>query len=140
MILRDVLPKYPNVRLVYKYFPLTSIHPWAMNAALAAQCVFKQSPDAFWKFHEVVYDQQDSINMDNVQDKLAGFAEQTGINVDQYRSCLTEPETAHQVDQSISDAHTLNVEVSPPSSYGRRIAGASDMLLQRFIQYETHRN
>ena len=43
-ILRDFLPKHPEVRLVYKDFPLTQVHPWAMTAAIAAQCTAQQDP------------------------------------------------------------------------------------------------
>ncbi|MGC1258229.1 MAG: thioredoxin domain-containing protein, partial [Candidatus Acidiferrales bacterium] len=35
-ILREVEPQYPQVRFVFKDFPLTQIHPWAETAAIAA--------------------------------------------------------------------------------------------------------
>jgi hypothetical protein len=33
-VLRAVLPKYPHVRLVFKDFPLETIHPWAVSASI----------------------------------------------------------------------------------------------------------
>ena len=61
-VLRAVLPKYPQVRLVFKDFPLETIHPWAMSAAITGRCVLQQSSDAFWKYHDSVYDNQDVIS------------------------------------------------------------------------------
>src|SRR5262249_30688501 len=39
-ILRKMLPEYPKVRFVFKDFPLESIHPWAMTAALVGRCAY----------------------------------------------------------------------------------------------------
>lgn len=48
-LLHEILPNHPEVRLVYKHFPLTEIHPWAMTAAIASQCTYQQDPKSFWK-------------------------------------------------------------------------------------------
>src|SRR5271165_2645419 len=65
LVLRELLPRYPNVRLVFKHYPLTNIHPWAMTAAIASQCVYEQNPTAFWKFHDAIFDAQDLITPSN---------------------------------------------------------------------------
>src|SRR5215472_8315160 len=54
--------------LVFKHYPLTEIHPWAMTAAEASQCVYQQGPTAFWNFHDAVYDAQDTITPENAWD------------------------------------------------------------------------
>ena len=59
--LRGMLPNYPQVKLVFKDFPLDSVHPWARTAALAGRCVYQQNPQTFWKYFDYVYDQQDLI-------------------------------------------------------------------------------
>ena len=69
-VLRSVLPKYPQVRLVFKDFPLETIHPWAMSAAITGRCALQQSSDAFWKYHDSVYDNQDLISPENAYNKL----------------------------------------------------------------------
>jgi protein-disulfide isomerase len=38
------------VRFVYKDFPLVDIHPWAMHAAVDANCIADQNNDAYWTF------------------------------------------------------------------------------------------
>ena len=40
------------VRFVYKDDPLTEIHPWAMHAAVDANCLAAQSGDVYWAYVE----------------------------------------------------------------------------------------
>jgi hypothetical protein len=44
--LRGLLPNYPQVRMVFKDFPLEQIHPWARTGAFG-RCAFEQEPKAF---------------------------------------------------------------------------------------------
>src|SRR5215472_951417 len=93
LVLRDLLPQHPEIRLVFKHYPLTEIHPWAMTAAIASQCVFEQNPAAFWKFHDTVFDQQDLISASTAWDKMIDLGNQLGLNQDTYRACIANPET-----------------------------------------------
>lgn len=53
---QKILKTYKNeVRLYYKQFPLTNIHPYAEKAAEASLCVFDQGQDKFWKFHDKLF-------------------------------------------------------------------------------------
>lgn len=62
----EVLPQYKdNVRVVYKDFPLTEIHPWATHAAVDANCLFAQSNDAYWDFAAYVHGNQKQIRGEN---------------------------------------------------------------------------
>ncbi len=50
LVLRKFLPEHPDIRLVFKHYPLTNIHPWAMTAAIASQCAYHQNSRlTFWK-------------------------------------------------------------------------------------------
>src|SRR5712692_12047359 len=41
----NLLSTYPTqVRLYFKDLPLVQLHPWAMAAAIAGRCIFKQNP------------------------------------------------------------------------------------------------
>ena len=43
------------VKFFYKDYPLVEIHPWAMHAAVDANCLADQSPEAYWKFVDYVH-------------------------------------------------------------------------------------
>ena len=46
-----IMDRYKGlIRIIYVDFPLTSIHPWAMHAAVNANCLAAQSGKAYWSF------------------------------------------------------------------------------------------
>jgi protein-disulfide isomerase len=52
-----------RMRYVFRHFPLTSIHPHAEHAALAAESASAQGGDgAFWALHDQLFRHQDSLD------------------------------------------------------------------------------
>jgi protein-disulfide isomerase len=135
--MKIIAPKYPQIRIVYKDYPLTSIHPWALTAALGGHCAFDQSPDAFWKMEDSIFDQQDVISAENVWDKLAGFATQAGLNADTFRACLSSPDAQKAIDASHAEGVALGVN-STPTVYinGRPMVGGDVATLSQYIDFE----
>jgi len=136
-ILRAILPKYPQVRFVFKDFPLDQIHPWATTAAIAGHCALRQSQDIFWKFHDSVYDSQDLISAENASVKLAELAAAAGADPSAYQSCMVDPETAEKVKSSAEEGRALQLTGTPTMFVnGRRIVGPNQNLLQQYIQFD----
>ncbi|OGK14260.1 hypothetical protein A2861_01820 [Candidatus Roizmanbacteria bacterium RIFCSPHIGHO2_01_FULL_38_15] len=51
---KQIQKEYPNdVKIVYKHFPLTSIHPHAQAAAEASMCAAEQGK--FWEYHDKLF-------------------------------------------------------------------------------------
>lgn len=60
-ILAEVQPKLGDkLRLVFRNFPLTEIHPFAMNAARLAEAA--ASAGKFWEAHDLLYANQRSLS------------------------------------------------------------------------------
>lgn len=138
LILRDLIAANPDIRLVYKNFPLTSLHPWAMTAAIAGLCTYQQHPDAFWKIHNAIFDAQDVISPSNVWDKMNDLATQFGLNMETFRTCMANPATKKQVEQTIEEGHALNITATPTTFVnGRHIVGPDQSLLQQYIQFSS---
>ncbi|MFD1545376.1 Na+/H+ antiporter NhaA [Nonomuraea guangzhouensis] len=55
-ILDELLRKNSDVRLVFRHFPLRTIHPRAFPAALLAEAAAKEG--RFWEMHDTLYDNQ----------------------------------------------------------------------------------
>jgi protein-disulfide isomerase len=135
--LRGLLPNYPQVRMVFKDFPLEQIHPWARTGALAGRCAFDQEPKAFWKMYDLLYDNQDLISAANAWDKMVDYAGQAGLKADVFKACMTGPEAIAAVDASIANGKLLEVGSTPTLFVnGRRIVGADPHQLEQFLQYE----
>jgi protein-disulfide isomerase len=136
LVLRDLLARHPEVRLVFKHYPLTDIHPWAMTAAIASQCAYQQSPGAFWKMHDAIFDAQDVISTSNVWDKMLELATQQGLNPEAYKACIINPETAAQVKAAIEEGRAVTVSATPTTFInGRRIVGPDRPLIEQHITF-----
>lgn len=135
--LEGIEAKYPQVRFVYKNFPLTQIHPWAETGAIGARCAYQQSPEAFWKVHNAIFDDQDVISPENIWDKLVSYASQAGLNADTFKACLSSPGAQKAVDAEHAEGVALGVN-STPTAYvnGRPLAGGDPQTLVQYIDFE----
>ena len=52
-----------RIRIIYKDYPLFSIHPWADHAAVDANCLNQQSGTAYWNFADYIHANQSSVTM-----------------------------------------------------------------------------
>jgi len=136
-VLRGLLPKYPQVKVVFKDFPLEALHPWARTAAIAGRCAYQQDPKAFWKLYDLIYDNQEVISASNAWDKMLEYAGRSGLNVDTFKSCMSSPQASGEVDASLNNGKELDVRSTPTVFVnGRRINGADPHVLQQYIDYE----
>jgi protein-disulfide isomerase len=124
VIQQNLLGAYPKeVRLYFKDFPLEQIHPWAKTAAIAGRCVYQQNPASFWQYHDWVFDQQAQITLENFRSKLMDFAKGKEIDSLQLGRCLDTKATEAEVDKSIAEAKSLQVNSTPTLFInGRRLA------------------
>lgn len=135
--LRGILPNYPQVKVIFKDYPLDTIHPWARTAALAGRCAYQQDPNAFWKLYDSIYDSQEVISASNVFDKVMDFAGKAGLNQEVFKACMSAPEAAQAIDASIANGNLLEVRSTPTVFVnGRRVVGADSRVIQQFLDYE----
>src|SRR5260370_29117037 len=87
-VLRGMLPNFPQVRVVFKDFPLESLHPWARTAALAGRYAYQPDPKAFLKVYQAIYYQQKVISAANAWTKMADFVAASGANPGVLDACM----------------------------------------------------
>jgi protein-disulfide isomerase len=139
-VLKTVEPEFPQVRFVFKNFPLTSIHPWAMTAAQAGECAFKMSPESYWKLQAQIFDNQDAITADSAWSQITDYLSTDGIAADSLHACMVAPETKSAVDADIAEGKSLDVESTPTLFInGRPIVGGDRELLEGLIKFELAR-
>ncbi|MBI1970964.1 DsbA family protein [Candidatus Woesearchaeota archaeon] len=100
-----------KVKLVYRDFPLTSIHQEAKPAAIAANCARKQGGD------EMYYKYHDKLFIGGGQALSAGtyktYATELGLNMNKFEQCLADPSVAQEVDSDTQDGMRSGVQGTP---------------------------
>jgi protein-disulfide isomerase len=72
MLFPQILKEYGDrVTFIYKDYPLSEIHPWAIHAAVDANCLAAQNADAYWDFADQVH--ANKRDVDNEKTQLARF-------------------------------------------------------------------
>jgi protein-disulfide isomerase len=132
-VLEEVRKKYgDDVRIVWKDFPLTSIHPNAMPAAIAVKAMYKQGADKFFAFHDLLFQNQAEYSgKGNVwtPEQFEKFASQVpGVNIEQWKKDIQDPATQAAIDQDGKDATNFGVTGTPAFFVnGEFMKGAGDI-------------
>jgi protein-disulfide isomerase len=107
--------------VVFRYFPLRSIHPHAQAAAEAAEAAARQ--DRFWEMHDVLFRNQMRLEPDD----LRRFAERLGLNLDRFDSDLTGGAVRDRIERDIDTGIQSGVDGTPSLFIdGRRYEGSRD--------------
>jgi protein-disulfide isomerase len=122
-----------HVRFIYKDYPLTELHPWAMHAAVNANCLAAQSGDVYWKYVDYLHSHGDEIsgadrNPAKSFDALNRIARQEAtlakLDLSNLDECLAA-QNETQVRASAAEALALRIEGAPAIFVdGERIDGA----------------
>ena len=96
-----------NVQIVWKHYPLTSIHKNALGAAVAAEAAHSQGK--FWQFHDKLFASQSSLSPDQIRQ----YAKELGLDTAKFEADLTSPEVWKHVTDDMSEAHRLGVTGTP---------------------------
>ena len=87
-----------DVNLIFKHFPLNSIHPYAQKAGEAAECANRQ--DKFWEYHDLLFLNQAALDITS----LKSYAVQVGLNTNDFNSCLDNDEAKSEVIKETAQA------------------------------------
>jgi protein-disulfide isomerase len=118
--LKQVLKTYGDkVRIVWKDFPLTQIHPEAFKAGEAAHCAGEQGK--FWEYHDRLFANQEALQADS----LKTYAADLGLDTATFNACVDASKYGDRVREGVAQGSRLGVN-STPTLYvnGRMLAGA----------------
>ena len=101
-----------KVRLVWKDFPLT-MHAWAEQAAVAAQCANEQNPEAFWSFARDFYRDQSEITPQNLRQHIDDYTKTTGLDPKVMSACILGKSAESYVQQDLKDGNSIHVNSTP---------------------------
>jgi protein-disulfide isomerase len=112
-ILPQILQEYDGkIKIMYKQLPLPN-HNWAKDAAIASLCAHEQGNDKFWEFHDLLFENQENINVENSKEEFKGFAKKIGLNESDFDKCVGSPDIAKRVQADIEEAQSIGVSSTP---------------------------
>jgi protein-disulfide isomerase len=115
-LVQEAITAYPTqAKLVFKHYPLTSIHPQAMPAALAAAAAQKQGK--FWEMHEKLFANQRAL----APEQLTQYARELGLDMKQFEADMKSDEVKAMVQDDIALAQRVGVRGTPTIFVNGRI-------------------
>ena len=121
-----------RVLFIYKDFPLAEIHPWAIHAAVNANCLAAQNNDAYWDFADYMHSNQHAVNDEKSMDARYAMLDKITLqegqkhNLDgaKLQACIKEQNQA-PVRASMREGDMLGVTATPTLFInGERVDGA----------------
>jgi protein-disulfide isomerase len=129
----EILKEYGDrVTFIYKDYPLAEIHPWAIHAAVDANCLASQNSDAYWDFADTIHAHKREVDGEKtaegrleVIDKVAMVQGQRhSVDVAKLQACV-KAQNEDAVRASMKEADDLGVSATPTLFInGHKIDGA----------------
>lgn len=119
--MHQVIDNYKGeIGWVYKHLPLSGLHKYAYNEAVATECVEEQGGNvAFWRYLDAIFETTSS-NDGLPPAMLATIAEDIGLNSTAFSKCLIDPNITAQVDADIEEVKTLTDRMGTPFAVIRK--------------------
>lgn len=100
--------EYPTqIRLVYRDFPLYSIHPQAGPAANAAECANEQNK--YWEYHDLLFSGGQTLG----ESTFTAYASQVNLDLNAFQTCMTENRYESEVRADFDYASGIGIQSTP---------------------------
>lgn len=90
---REMMKRTEGLRLVYRHFPISKVHPHAARAAEAAEAAGAQG--RFWEMHDLLFELGQQLN----DEHLAVRARKAGLDMERYTREMAEGVYAGKVEK-----------------------------------------
>jgi len=96
-----------KVKLVFRNFPLTKIHPQAKMAALATEAADLQGK--FWEMHDLVFENQKRLH----HTALMEYAQSLGLDLERFDQDMNRPDLEEKVESHFYSGMRSGVNATP---------------------------
>lgn len=130
----DTLDHYKGlIKVVYRDMPIEELHPWAMHAAVNANCLAEQSGTSYWSYVDYLHTHggditgpdRDVKKSDSMLDKVAlEQGQKDKLDTAKLQACVAKQDEA-PIRQEMKLSDRLNISATPTLYVnGEMIAGA----------------
>ncbi len=127
-IVKQVKEKYKDqIAFVFRNYPLTSIHPNALAAATVAEAAAAQGK--FWEMHDLLYENQtnwQNLSAETRTQAFEGYASQINLDVNKFRSDLSNPALAEKISSDRAIGRKLKIESTPTFYINEQVLSVED--------------
>ncbi len=112
-VLSEFLEANPNVRLVYRHFPL-SFHEKAVLTAEAAEAAGAQG--SFWEMHDLLFERTAewrALSLAEAEVKMVEYAEELGLDAERFEEELVQDVYVPKIEAQLQEAMTLGLPGTP---------------------------
>lgn len=96
-----------QLTFVFRNFPLTELHPYAMHAAMAAEVAAGQ--DKFWEMHDMLFENQRSL----ADPALIEYTQQIGLDTTKFEQDFGKDEYFEKINEDYKSSVRCNVQGTP---------------------------
>jgi len=111
--IKEILSRYPQkLRLEFHHYPLISMHPNSMNAAMAAEAAGEQGH--YWEMHDALFEhQQEWSTNPHAEDVFVSLAGRIGIDTTKFAQSLKSTALQDRILKDVSRAQDLKIDAVP---------------------------
>lgn len=107
-IIKQVQKYYGSkLRFVFRNFPLTEVHPFAMSAAQTAE--YAGAEGLFWEMHDLIYENQSNLNIE----LLFALTESLNLSPVKLKEALTNQTFDHKIQRDFIGGVKSGVNGTP---------------------------
>jgi protein-disulfide isomerase len=113
-----------KVKLVFRDFPIESIHANAKAAAIAAECADDQK--MFWEYHDKLFDGQTQwarLSAEDASNTFKQYASELDLATDDFNICLDSAKYSSEISQDFQNGANYGVTGTPAFFIGNEKDG-----------------
>lgn len=112
-LIKKLSEEFPQeLKIVFRHFPLSEIHPNANISSYAAQAA--QAQNKFWEMADILFSRQaEWSNLENPEEKFISYAQELNLDIEKFKTDLTSAETKDKVSKDRISAENNNLNSTP---------------------------
>ena len=125
LVISDLQKDFADrLRVVYRHYPLSGIHPHAQQAAEAAEAAAAQGK--FWEMYDLLFENQTHLNQTHLKAQhLHSYAERLGLDLSRYTAEMDDEIYLQRVREHMESARQSGVRATPTFFVNGRLQDVS---------------
>ena len=133
-VIKQLLARYPDdIKLIYRDFPVDSIHSFARKAAEAGECANEQGK--FWEYHDKIFENQEALNNEDGQ-IFYKIAKDVGLDEKLFTTCFGFGKYKQEVEEDYQAGVSAGLRGTPTWFFnGQKVEGSLSLeTFEKIIQ------